>query len=79
MPAPNKRFGEMAAGVIAQAEVKWNTVSDSSSIVQLNPPLRQAAASLDASGGSAVGNKVENRTLNKILTVRKDIKIWKNE
>ena len=34
------------------------TVSDSPSCVQLYPPLRQAAASLGASGGSAVGKKV---------------------
>ena len=36
----------MAAGVIAQAGVKWNTVSDSPSVVQLNPPLRQAAGTM---------------------------------
>ena len=47
MPAYNKRFGEMAAGVIAQAEVIWQTVSDSPNGVQLNPPLRQAAGALD--------------------------------
>jgi len=46
MPSPNKQFGEMAAGVTVQAGVMWETVSDSSSVVQLNPPLRQAAASL---------------------------------
>jgi len=40
----------MAAGVTTQAGVMWNTVSDSSSVVQLNPPLRQAAVSLPASG-----------------------------
>jgi len=50
-PADNKRFGEMAAGVIAQAAVMWETVSDSSSGVQLNPPLRQAAPTLPASLG----------------------------
>jgi len=45
MPSDNKRFGEMAAGLIAQAGVIWETVCDSSSGVQLNrhfakPPPR---------------------------------------
>ena len=48
--AYNKRFGEMAAGVTTQAGVFRETVSDSPSGVQLSSPLRQAAASLCASG-----------------------------
>ena len=51
MPASNKRFGEMAAGVTTQAGVIWETVSDSPSGVQLSPPLRQAAGTLGASVG----------------------------
>ena len=46
----------MAAGVTTQAGVKWNTVSYSPSVVQLNPPLRQAAGTLGATGESAVEN-----------------------
>ena len=42
-PAANKRFGEMAAGVTAQAVLFRETVRYSPSCVQLNPPLRQAA------------------------------------
>jgi len=59
MPAYNKRFGEMAAGVFAQALLFRETVCGSSSVVQLNPPLRQAAVSLGASEGSAVGITLE--------------------
>jgi len=47
----------MAAGVIAQAVVMWETVRYSSCVVQLNPPLRQAAVSLGATAESAVDNK----------------------
>jgi len=48
--AGNKRFGEMAAGVIARAGVIRETVSGSPSGVQLNrhfakPPLRYLQAS----------------------------------
>jgi len=51
MPASNKRFGEMAAGVITHAVLFRETVSDSPSVVQLNSPLRQAAGTLGASVG----------------------------
>ena len=47
MAASNKRFGEMAAGVTIQTVLFRETVSGSSSGVQLNPPLRKAAVSLD--------------------------------
>jgi len=50
----------MAAEVIAQALLFWETVRYSPSCVQLNPPLRQAATTLSASGGSAVGKKSLN-------------------
>jgi len=46
MPSHNKQFGAMAAEVIIHTAVIRETVSDSPSGIQLNPPLRQAATSL---------------------------------
>ena len=50
MPADNKRFGEIGGEVIIRISVRPLTVGVSPNCVQLSPQLRQAAASLCASG-----------------------------
>ena len=50
MPADNKRFGEIGGKVIARISLYPLTGSVSPNCVQLIPQLRQAAASLHASG-----------------------------
>ena len=50
MPSPNERFGEIGGEVIVRISVCPLTVSVHPNCVQLNPQLRQAAASLPASG-----------------------------
>ena len=75
MPAHNKRFGEIGGEVIIRISLSPLTVGDSPNCVQLTPQLRQAAGTLSASGGGEMGNKLEDRTLHRLLIVRKDIKL----
>ena len=57
------RFGEIGGEVIIRTSVYRFSFSDSPNGVGLNPQLRQAAASLDASGGSEVGKFTEYLTI----------------
>jgi len=57
------RFGEIGAEVIVRTSVYRFSVSDSPNGVGLNPQLRQAAGTLSASGGSAVGKRNKKRKI----------------
>ena len=61
MPAHNKRFGEIGGEVIIRISVFPLTGGDCPNCVQLPPQLRQAAGTLSASGGGAVGKRNKKR------------------
>ena len=67
-------LAKLGGGVIIRISVYPLTVSDNPNCVQLPPQLRQAAGTLSASGGSAVGKESENRKIiSNILMFRTSI------
>jgi len=57
MPAYNKRFCEMAVEVVAQIVVLGITVGRNPNCSAVDPPLRKAAGTLDASGRQRSGHQ----------------------
>ena len=70
MPSPNKRFGEIGGEVIIRISVCPLTCGDSPNCVQSTPQLRQAAGTLGASDGSAVGKRsIKQEEINNLLII----------
>jgi len=72
--AANKRFGEIGVKVTTRTSAHRLIVSDNPNCVQSRPNFAKPPGRYLQADKSSADNKLENRTLNKILTVRKDIK-----